>query len=250
MGFGDRLNMYLKNNNMSQKELADKFGVKEQTISAYVTGTNTPSYKGLVKLCKIVKYDPNYFFQDDIDIKEELLNPEDKQILDKYHHLSSNNKSIVDYILEMEEEINDLIQDQSTVVYRLPVYEQDVAAGTGQLGFDQKHSMQEFKEHDMPSKVSYGVKIKGISMETDDEKSIPNGSTVLVTTELDYDELIGKAVIVNIKGVLVCKEYNIEEDGHLWLKSRNSNKSDEDKHIYDLDGVKIIGKVVKVIVHK
>ncbi len=78
-------------------------------------------------------------------------------------------------------------------------------------------------------------------------KNIPDESTVLVTTEFDYDELIGEAVIVNIGGVLVCKEYNIAEDGHLWLKSRNPDKSNEDKHIYDIDGVKIIGKVVKVI---
>ena len=64
---------------------------------------------------------------------------------------------------------------------------------------------------------------------------------------LEYDELVGEAVVVNINGNLVCKEYNIAEDGHLWLKSRNRNKANEDRNIYDLDGVKIIGRVVKVI---
>lgn len=85
-------------------------------------------------------------------------------------------------------------------------------------------------------------------METDDEKNIPDKSIVFVTTEFDYDEILGEAVIVNINGKLVCKEYNIAEDGHLWLKSRNRSESNEDKHIYNLDGVKIIGRVVKVIV--
>lgn len=84
-------------------------------------------------------------------------------------------------------------------------------------------------------------------METNEENNIPDRSTVLVTTEFEYNELIGKAVIANINGVLVCKEYNIADDGHLWLKSRNRNKSNDDKHIYDLDGVKIIGRVVKVV---
>ena len=43
----------------------------------------------------------------------------------------------------------------------------------------------------------------------------------------------------------MCKEYNIAEDGHLWLKSRNPDKSNEDRHIHDIDRVKIIGRVVK-----
>lgn len=134
-----------------------------------------------------------------------------------------------------------------TKIYLLPVYEQDVAAGPGQLGFDHNPEMREFHENDIPKKVSYGIHIKGNSMETDDENNIPDKSTVLVSTEFDYDGLIGEAVIANIGGVLVCKEYNIAEDGHLWLKSRNPNKSDEDRHIYDINGVKIIGRVVKVV---
>lgn len=84
-------------------------------------------------------------------------------------------------------------------------------------------------------------------METNDENNIPDRSTVLVTTEFNYGELIGKAVIANINGVLVCKEYNIADDGHLWLKPRNRDKSNEDKHINNLDDVKIIGRVVKVV---
>lgn len=134
-----------------------------------------------------------------------------------------------------------------TKIYLIPVYEQDVAAGPGQLGFDHNPEMREFHENDMPKKVSYGIHIKGNSMETDDENNIPDKSTVLVSTEFDYDGLIGEAVIANIGGVLVCKEYNIAEDGHLWLKSRNPDKSDEDRHIYDIDGEKIIGRVVKVV---
>ena len=113
--------------------------------------------------------------------------------------------------------------------------------------FDQKHTMKDFSGIDISKKISYGINIIGTSMETDDENTIPDKSTVLVTTEFDYDELIGEAVIANINGVLVCKEYNIAEDGHLWLKSRNGSKSDEDRHIRNMDCIKIIGRVVKVI---
>ena len=128
----------------------------------------------------------------------------------------------VDYLLGLTgvEEIN----TKTKIIYRLPVYQQDVAAGSGQLGFDQKHEMEEFCETNMSKKISYGIKINGTSMTTDDENKISDGSTVLVTTEFDYDELVGEAGIVNIGGIFVCKVYNIAEDGHLWLKSRNTKK--------------------------
>lgn len=151
----------------------------------------------------------------------------------------------VDYLLGLTDV--EKVNTKPTIIYRLPVYQQDVAAGSGQLGFDQKHEMEEICESNMPKKISYGIKIEGNSMETDNENNIPDGCTILVTTEFDYNELVGEAVVVNINGVLVCKEYNIAKDGHLWLKSRNRNKKNEDRHIYDIDGVKIIGKVVKVI---
>lgn len=151
----------------------------------------------------------------------------------------------VDYLLGLTDVEN--IKSKPTIIYRLPVYQQDVAAGSGQLGFDQKHEIEEFREPNIPKKISYGIKIKGNSMETNNENNIPDGCTILVTTEFDYDELVGEAVVVNINGVIVCKEYNIAEDGHLWLKSRNRNKKNEDRHIYNIDGVKIIGRVVKVI---
>ncbi len=74
----------------------------------------------------------------------------------------------VDYLLgltDVEERVS-----KTKIIYRLPVYQQDVAAGSGQLGFDQKHEMEEFHENNMPKKISYGIKIKGVSMVTDDEK--------------------------------------------------------------------------------
>lgn len=216
--------------------------------------TNT-SISNLVKISNTFNISTDYLLGLS-DVKEIITSdrlrknilPEDKRILDMYKSLSPHDKEIVDHIFNMEEEgaEHEKAQTQS-VIYRLPVYEQDVAAGAGQLGFDQKHHMEEFEEINMSSNVSYGVKIVGNSMETDDDKNIPDKSIVLVDTQFDYSDLSGQAVIVNINGKLVCKEYNIADDGHLWLKSRNRDKSDEDRHIHDLDCVKIIGRVVKVI---
>lgn len=242
MSFGEKLAKYLKENKMDQKELAKLLGVKEQTISAYITNKNNPTYARFMEICNQLKINANYFM-DSYDENIETgtkLNPEDQYIIDRYKSLTPHDKEIVDHIFNMKPE-------EPAKIYYFPVYEQDVAAGSGQLGFDQKHTMKDFSGIDISKKISYGINIIGTSMETDDENTIPDKSTVLVTTEFDYNELIGEAVIANINGVLVCKEYNIAEDGHLWLKSRNRSKSDEDRHIRNMDCIKIIGRVVKVI---
>lgn len=194
------------------EELSKNTGISSGNISDWKSGRSKPALESLIKIA-------NHF------------------------------DCSVDYLLDRTDvrEVNHKSSILPTIIYRIPVYQQDVAAGSGQLGFDQKHEIEEFTEINMPKKISYGIKIKGNSMETDDEKNIPSGRTALVTTEFDYDELVGEAVVVNINGTLVCKEYNIAEDGHLWLKSRNESKSNEDRHLYTMDGVKIIGRVVKVI---
>lgn len=252
MNLGTNLLQYAKSIGIaSQKDLAKKIQENEKTISSYITGKSYPTYKKLIKLCNLLNCDPNTLMKNDYEYTSDEFSQQDQQILSAYQNLSSNpdKKEIVDFILGIGEYdiVSNPIETEPPKIYLIPVYQQDVAAGSGQLGFDQKHEMEEFYEPIMPKKISYGIKIKGNSMETDDENNIPDECTILVTTEFDYDQLIGEAVVVNIGGVLVCKEYNIAEDGHLWLKSRNRNKSNEDKHIYDIDGVKIIGKVIKVI---
>lgn len=252
MNFGENLLKYAKSISIaSQKELAKKVQENEKTLSSYTTERSYPTYKKLVKICNLLQCDPNTLMQGDFKHNSDSFPAIENEVLSKYKALSSHDREIVDYILNMKnvsvlpEPIQ--IQEVTKIIYKLPVYQQDVAAGSGQLGFDQKHHMEEFDEINIPPKVSYGIKIKGDSMVTDDENNIPDGSTILVTTDFDTDDLIGEAVVVNIGGVLVCKEYNIAKDGHLWLKSRNPQKSNEDRHIYDIDRVKIIGKVVKAI---
>ena len=249
MEFGKQLAKYREENQIDQKDIAKLLEITPQTVSNYETGKNKIPYEKLIMLCNYYKKNPLDFIKADLNFDLEEIKQDEQKILSSYKNLTDSDRRVVDFVLGIGEyDIkNNPIEKELQKIYILPVYQQDVAAGSGQLGFDQKHEMEEFCEENMPNKISYGIKIKGTSMETDDEKNIPDKSTILVTTELDYNELVGEAVIVNINGTLVCKVYNIAEDGHLWLKSRNRNKSNEDKHIYDLDGVKIIGKVAKVI---
>lgn len=53
MGFPERLFQYRKAEKLSQKELAEKMGVSQRTISSWETGRNEPSLGDLSKLSKI-----------------------------------------------------------------------------------------------------------------------------------------------------------------------------------------------------
>lgn len=244
---GERIRELRLKEKLTQQKLADKLNCSHQTISCYENNRNLNKIQDFIQLCEYFNEDIYYLITGLKKNNGKEITSEEQQILSSYQKLSKSDRRVVDFILGIGDNDTNKIIEKNVKVYLLPVYEQDVAAGPGQLGFEQKHTMEEFYESDMPEKVSYGIHIKGTSMKTDDENNIPDKSTVLVSTELDYDELIGEAVIANIGGVLVCKECNIAEDGHLWLKSRNPDKSDEDRHIYDIDRVKIIGRVVKVV---
>ena len=55
---------------MTQKQLADKLGVKNTAIANYETGVSSPKESILFKLFEVLQCDANYLFQDDIKISE------------------------------------------------------------------------------------------------------------------------------------------------------------------------------------
>lgn len=106
MSFGEKLAKYLKDNKMDQKELAKLLGVKEQTVSTYITGKNNPTYARFMEICNQLKIDANYFM-DSYEVSfgtESKLNPEDQYIIDHYKSLTSHDREIVDHIFNMKPE--------------------------------------------------------------------------------------------------------------------------------------------------
>lgn len=250
MSFGSLLKNIRIKNNYKQEDIGNIMGVKKAAVSGYEQDRSKPCYETFIRLCNYFKVDANYFMKDDLTYVDNGITRDEQDVLSSYHILSDSDRRVVDFILGLDfgkVEVDPIQEHKPTIIYRLPVYQQDVAAGSGQLGFEQNPEIQDFCTNNIPQNVSYGVRVKGNSMETDDERNIPDQSIILISTNFNYNDLENEAVVVNINGMLVCKEYSIAEDGHLWLKSRNRAKSNEDRHIYNLDNVKIIGVVVKVI---
>lgn len=62
-----RLSEALKQSGMSQSQLANLAGVKQQQISCYIHGKKMPALDTLANLCKILDLDTNYILCQDIE---------------------------------------------------------------------------------------------------------------------------------------------------------------------------------------
>lgn len=250
MNFGEILHVLRKNLDLTQGEVAQQIGVKKNTVSNYENNISKPHYEQLVKLCDLLECSPNTLMNGDLTLNEDILNPADKQIISQYHSLSKNNKSIVDYILDIEKENIDSLQD-SKVIYKFPVYEQEAAAGAGITGRDGKFTMCDIFADDIPSNAVFGVHIRGTSMINTNPSlridDIPDGSIVLLNPKVSSSDLDKTIVVASINDEVICKRFLIKQDCiHFYSLNRKEHAQD-DRFAKSSDDYRIIGQVVKII---
>lgn len=241
MDFGRRLKEYRKKNNLTQRELGDIIKVSVKTVSAYETRGNRPTYDDLIKLCNTLKVDVHYFMKDELKYVTNFLSEDEQCILDAYSNLSPSNKRVVDFIFGFIS-TTDNFQTSDKIIYRLPVYEQEAAAGAGVLGKDGEYQMEDIITDLIPYDAVYGIRIKGESMSPD----IPNSSLVLINPKIGENDLNDKVVIANFQGDIICKRFKVRAD-HIWFSSDNEEYIKDDRKAYSNDEYQIIGEVVKVI---
>lgn len=79
----DNLNYYLKNSQLSQKEIADRLGISKGSITNWLVGSNSPSIETLAKLCQILGVKMSEMLSDKVEIT-----PSEKALLDNYNKLN------------------------------------------------------------------------------------------------------------------------------------------------------------------
>ncbi len=57
--FAENLRIALKSNNLTQKELADKLGTTQQTVSRWLLGINEPDFNTLIEICIYLNETPD-----------------------------------------------------------------------------------------------------------------------------------------------------------------------------------------------
>lgn len=241
MNFGVNLLQFANSIGISsQKELSEALQENEKTISSYITGKSFPTYKKLIKLCNLLKCEPNTLMEGDFetDIRNTYLNPEDQYIIDCYKSLTPHDKEIVDHIFNME-------PDQPPKNYYFPVFYQSAAAGIGKLSETNDYQMEEFKLKTVPKKAVFGMYIKGHSMET----IIYENDVVLIDPFIkEPSSLDDEIVVARFGEELICKKLMINEDNQTYdFISENPDDKDKSRYNQTQSNFTLVGKVVKII---
>lgn len=151
----------------------------------------------------------------------------------------------VDYLLGLTDIKK--INTEPTTIYRFPKYEQQAAAGVGQLGRDGNYSIEEYIVDNIPDEAVYAMEIAGESMNHEDtDNLIHTGSIALINPRFMESELDDKIVIANFKGQVICKRY-IDKGKYILFQSDNDEFKSENRKSSDDPDCKILGIVLGVI---
>ncbi len=102
MGIGYRIKEAREKLGLTQTELGKKIGVTGSAITNYENNISHPKEPILYKLFEALDVDPNYLFQDEIEIKdkERVLSLKDKILLKKYNNLNQLGQSKADAYID------------------------------------------------------------------------------------------------------------------------------------------------------
>ncbi len=78
------IKIYIQKNKLNQKDFAEKIGVRQSTVSGWVSGPRAPEYDFLPDICRALKIDANELLG-----MEKITDP-NKEILLNYYKLLNN----------------------------------------------------------------------------------------------------------------------------------------------------------------
>ena len=249
MNFGANLLRYANSLNISsQKELAKRVQENEKTISSYITEKSYPTYKKLIKLCKILKCDPNTLMRGDFESVVDEFTQQEQEILSAYRDLSDSDRRIVDFILGIGEHISSNIvtfpeaESNATNVFVCP---QKASAGIGKIKDESNPDLRFicFENGIVPPGTTHGVIIDGHSMEDKFfDKQIVFIQNGLECAPSDY----GIFSVTDYEDTKIyCKQLMQREDGSKYLHSVNIEEGDPDIDYQNVIDIHCVGRILK-----
>lgn len=237
MSFGSRLKELRENKGLKQQELAEILGVKNTAISNYELDISSPKEETMFKIFKFFNVTPNYMFQDDIEIKSEmLLTLQEKEGIKKYHALDEHGKKLVSFVL-MEEYNRCTSKPEEEEIPTITIQHSlhKVSAGHG-FDLNNEDEWEEIEVPDTPEarRADFSLTISGDSM----EPIYSDGDIMLVKSQPTVD--IGETGIFVVNG-----SGYIKQNGGDRLISLNPDY--KDIFFSEGDTVSCAGKVIGVV---
>ena len=236
MGIGKRIKEARVLKHLTQEELAKKIGVTKGAIANYESETSHPKEPVMYALIDALGVDPNYLFQDSVNIKKSSpLSEDEVEVVREYRCLDKYGKKVVRAVIEEERRrVIEQSSEEDNVVELFPAreYNQPASAGYGDFNDDESFETIDLVKRP-PAGMSFIIAVDGDSM----EPTFQDGDLLFVRAQetLRYGE-IG---LFAIGGYLYIKEY-----GREGLISHNSAyeiiRPEEDTD------VRVFGKVLGV----
>ena len=222
MSFGDRLRARREELQLSRAELADALGVSRSAIGNYETGVSSPKGEILLRLFDCLQVDPNYLYRDNYHGKAQPLSHHEQLLLDKYRSLSPVGReavrSLVDALGAYQEELEQALPEQEARV--IPLYRSPAAAGYAAPVFGEDFDYLPVNDP-VPRGAEFAVRIQGDSM----APWISDGEVVYVNREVLQSGDVG---IFCVDGDMLCKQYDRDPAGSVYLFSLNRQRRDAD----------------------
>lgn len=223
----NNIRKYLKQSNMTQKQLAELIGIKQSTLSDYLNLRSNPSHGVIQKIADvfgIVKSDIDTTYKEDNDITtvyNQLTPPRQKRVLDfANEQLNEQNNKVLH------------INSHNVISEEVAVYGY-ASAGTGETLIDGVEFTTQYNGH-IPNH-DFALQVNGDSMEPmfEDKEIIFVDKTKQINS--------GQIGIFVIDGEAYLKKVFISDKG-IRLVSLNSKYPD--LHFDSSYDIKVAGKVI------
>lgn len=233
--FGQMVDYFRKENNLTMEELGIRLGKAKSSISRWINGERYPKIEEIEEIALFFKTDIEtliFGFDKDSKIIDDINDV--LRMLDKFHQ-----QKVYDYATEQLNEQNNVVNlsdyiQEETEWYDVKFYG-SVSAGTGLYLDDEQVETISFGADMVPASTDFCLKVNGDSM----EPTFHNGDYVFIKRETEFRNGTIGAVIVN--GEAYLKKLYITEDS---IKLVSLNKKYQDITVTDTDNFKYVGTVV------
>lgn len=124
MNIAKNILFYRKQKKLSQKDLAEKLGVKHNTISSWENGTNSVDIESLFLISEILGVPINELYGVEKKSPESLAES-DRLLVERYQSLDDKSKNLVNIIIDFEYEQTKKRSSEKADEFNLTEEEQD-----------------------------------------------------------------------------------------------------------------------------
>lgn len=227
LAVGNRIKNLIDLKKLTQKEVAEKLDITEATLSRYITGQRKPTGDTLIQLSNILETTIDYILKGEKETANVKPLKVDKDIKLKLNTIKKNNSS------------NSTGVDLSTLP-KLDIIG-TVRAGVGGIAYEDNMGTEYAYTANASKETHFYLKVKGNSM----EPKISEGDLALVHIQNDVES--GSLAIVLVDGEEGVIKKVVKKPNSIELHSFNPYYPTRVFAYEEMNSIKIIGKVIKII---